>query len=70
VTLVDFSLGCSQCNTELVQATITLSVDIDEPFEKDILFNTVYLMCRNCLSELDVVQDELTRDIQAYFGTI
>ncbi len=67
MTLVDFALACSQCRVCLVQATITLDVEIDVPFTKDILFSEVYLTCRNCQAELGTVEDKLTRDIKAYF---
>lgn len=70
-SLAGLTLMCSCCDQLLLSATIIISVKNEPPvnLEKDIIFNEVDLICSSCKSYLNIVEDDLARDIKTYWTT-
>ena len=70
-SLAGLTLMCSCCDQLLLSATIIISIKNEPPvnLEKDIIFNEVDLICSSCKSYLNIVEDDLARDIKTYWTT-
>ena len=53
----------------LLNVTIILNVELDVPvnLEKDVIFNEVDLICSGCQFFLNIIEDDLARDIKAFW---
>lgn len=67
--LTSLSLNCSACNNLFLN--LTLVIDDEncelEDIEKDVIFNHVDIVCSACKTYLNVIEDDLARDINTFW---
>lgn len=69
VSLLEFHLSCSTCNVPLLSASVMLAVEVTA-LEKDIFFHELNIVCPVCQKHLQDIEDDLTRDITAYWDSL
>lgn len=71
-SLAGLSLMCSRCSQILLSVTIILNTKVDIPvnLEKDVIFNQVDVICSSCKAYLNIIEDDLARDIKTFWENV
>ena len=68
-SLIGLSLNCSACDNLFLNVTLVIDIENSKSdnIEKDVIFNQVDIVCSVCKTYLNVVEDDLARDIKTFW---